>query len=206
MTEKILIVDDHKLFSDGLSKLLREEFIVSDQVYKGNLVFGSIKQNKPDLILLDINLSKLNGLDLAEKIKKCWPEIKIAMVSMYSKPSLIKRAKKLGLEGYFLKNTDINDLKTGVRKILQGETSFISEEPNITIIPFDDFQKKNLLTPREIEIIRLFKEGLDNKQISKKLAISYDTVKTHRKNIYAKLNISNIGELIQFAYQNNLQL
>lgn len=204
MKTKILIVDDHKLFSDGLSQMLKEEFIITDQVYNGNLVFNSIKQNKPDLMLLDINLSKLNGLDIAKKVRNCCPEIKIAMVSMYQKPALIKRAKKLGLEGYFLKNTDIDELRLGIYKILQGETSYIFEDPNIAIVPLDDFQKKNLLTPREIEVIGLLKEGYNNKKISEQLDISYDTAKTHRKNIYAKLNISNIGELIQFAYQNNL--
>ncbi|MBD2754166.1 response regulator [Spirosoma validum] len=206
---RILLIDDHRLFNDGLKLLLNEQpdLTVCGQVFRATDVVTAVNTLQPDLILLDVNLQGVNGIDLAKKISSAFQSIRIIMLTMYDQPKLLEETRKAGLHGYLLKDTTTPELLNAIRSVLQGKTSFddailtgrLSEDAF-----GDDFARRLNLTFREVEIIKLIIAGLTNEQIAEELGISVFTVKTHRKNIHFKLGITNVAELIQFAIKNGL--
>ena len=206
MKYKVLIADDHTLFSEGIRELLSDTFDVVAQVYDGKEVLPAIFLKKPDVILLDINLPSINGFDLAQKIKKSFVLIKIIFLSMYDETKFIEQSKQLQVHGYMLKHSTKEELIKGINMVLSGLNYY---DPKLQQIErnlhHDDlFVKQFSLTPREVEIIRLIKIGLNTGKIAVKLFLSVETVKTHRKNIYFKLNIKKVAELIAFAEKNGI--
>lgn len=207
---KILLIDDHKIFNDGLKSLLNEQpnFAVCAQVFQARDVFFTIQSHNPELILLDINLQGISGIDLGKKIVADFPKIKVMVLTMYNQSKLLEEVRQAGLHGYLLKDATTPELLMAIQSVLAGNCYF---DPNVTKAellsddPFgDDFARRLNLTFREVEIIRLIKEGLTNEQIADELNLSFFTIKTHRKNIYFKLGINNVAELIQFATKHNL--
>lgn len=207
---KILLIDDHKIFNDGLKSLLNEQpdFTVCAQVFQAKDVFFSIQSHNPDLIILDINLQGINGIDLGKKIVNDFPKIKVMILTMYNQSKLLEEAKEAGLHGYLLKDATTPELLTALQTVLVGNPYFdtkVAKEELLTEDTFgDDFARRLNLTFREVEIIRLIKEGLTNEQIAERLSLSFYTIKTHRKNIHFKLGINNVAELIQFATKHQL--
>lgn len=207
---KILLIDDHHIFNDGLKRLINEQpdLEVSGQVYHTKDVFFAIENNRPNLILLDINLQGSNGIDLGKKIIELYPLIKIIVLTMYNQPKLLEETNKVGLHGYLLKDTTTEKLLKGIKTVLSGGTYFdkavTSFNQNKDNTFTDDFAQKLNLTFREIEIISLIKQGLTNEQISERLNLSFFTIKTHRKNIHFKLGLTNVAELIEFAIRNGI--
>jgi DNA-binding NarL/FixJ family response regulator len=207
---KILLIDDHKIFNDGLKSLLNEQpnFTVCAQVFQARDVFFTIQSHNPELIVLDINLQGISGIDLGKKIVADFPKIKVMVLTMYNQSKLLDEVRQAGLHGYLLKDATTPELLMAIQSVLAGNSYF---DPNVTKAellsddPFgDDFARRLNLTFREVEIIRLIKEGLTNEQIAEELNLSFFTIKTHRKNIYFKLGINNVAELIQFATKHNL--
>jgi DNA-binding NarL/FixJ family response regulator len=206
---KILLVDDHHLFSDGITGLLQSEgsFQVVGQVYDGNHVLPTVHQKSPDLILLDANLPNVSGKDLAEKIKANFPKIKIMVLTMYDESQLVREFQKIGVEGYLLKNSTKNELLSAIFRIMEGETVFdgkLSPVSSVQAFAGDEFQKRYLLTPRELEILRLIRKGHSSQAIADLTSLSLMTVKTHRRNIHFKLKTETTADLIRFAMENNL--
>jgi len=207
---KILLVDDHHIFNDGLKRLIDEQpgLTVCGQVYHAKELFHSIENQRPDLILLDINLQGANGIDLGKQIKDLFPYIKIIVLTMYNQPKLLEETRKAALNGYLLKDATTSQLLEGIRAVLAGGSCFDKAVLNFssnTEGPFiDDFAQKLNLTFREIEIIRLIKIGFTNEQIAEQLHLSFFTIKTHRKNIHFKLGLNNVAELIEFAVRNGI--
>lgn len=207
---KILLIDDHKIFNDGLKSLLNEQpnFAVCAQVFQAKDVFFSIQSHNPDLIILDINLQGINGIDLGKKIVADFPKTKVMILTMYNQSKLLEEAKEAGLHGYLLKDATTPELLTALQTVLAGNPYFdtkVAKEELLTEDTFgDDFARRLNLTFREVEIIRLIKEGLTNEQIAERLSLSFYTIKTHRKNIHFKLGINNVAELIQFATKHQL--
>ncbi|UFH52897.1 response regulator transcription factor [Spirosoma sp. KNUC1025] len=207
---RILLIDDHRLFNDGLKLLIDEQpdLIVCGQVFRSTDALSVISTQQPNLILMDVNLQGVNGIDLGKKIIIDFPAIKVIILTMYNQAKLLEEARKAGLHGYLLKETTTPELLAGIRSVLLGDTVFDS---NVTGQPApaedtfgDDFARRLNLTFREVEIIKLIKDGLTNEQIGEALSISVFTVKTHRKNIHFKLDISNVAELIQFAIKHGI--
>jgi DNA-binding NarL/FixJ family response regulator len=168
-------------------------------------VLYEIQKTSPQLLFLDINLPDGNGLELAKIIVKDFPQIKIILLTMYDDMMLLKEAKKVGVQGYILKNTSKKVLLQAVKTVMEGYTFFdesISKESEPT--NREDISKKYSLTEREIEIVRYVKEGLDSYQIADKMYLSYHTIKTHRRNIHFKLGTSTTSELIKFANENGI--
>lgn len=202
---KILLIDDHKIFNDGLKSLLNEQpdFTVCAQVFQAKDVFFTIQSHNPDLIILDINLQGINGINLGKKIVADSPTTKVMVLTMYNQPKLLEEARQAGLHGYLLKDVTTPELLKGIRSILSGDVCFdnkVAKAEILTVDPFgDDFARRLNLTFREVEIIKLIKEGLTNEQIAERLGVAFFTIKTHRKNIYFKLGINNVAELIEFA-------
>lgn len=204
----ILIADDHPLFADGLTKLLNDEgdMQVWNIVSNGRALIDMVRDNQPNLILLDINMPLLNGLDAVKNIKHDYPKIKILMLSTYGEEHLIEKAKSYGANGYLLKNANKEELLQAIRLIAAGQSSFpyrINTSQN-NFDEADNFLKKFNLTKRELQIIELIKKGLTNIQIANTIQLSIYTIETHRKNIMHKLKLNSPAALIKFIMENNL--
>lgn len=209
MKTKIIIADDHLLLTDGLEQILNSvpDFEVIAKVANGKLLMQVLNTVLPDLILLDINMPYMNGLEAAKEIRRRMPAIKIVFLSMYFDAKLIASAKENGVKGFILKDIIAPLLKEKLIHIANGGTSFDLPFPQIAteaVWQQDDFANELKLSAREIEIIKLIKLGKGNKQISAELGLSTYTIETHRKNIYRKLNLKGVGELIQFASDHNI--
>ena len=204
----IIIADDHPLFSDGLMKLLNDEkdMQVVNVATNGRLLIDMVRNTQPDLILLDINMPLLNGLDAVKNIKQDYPKIKILMLSTYGEEHLIEKAKSYGANGYLLKNANKEELLQAIRLIAAGQSSF-PYRVNTAQNNFDDddtFIKKFNLTKRELQMLGLIKQGLTNMQIANAIQLSIYTVETHRKNIMHKLKLNSPTALMKFIIENNV--
>jgi len=206
MSTQILIADDHVLFNDGLKSLMEEErdLEICGQVFCGSEVMNFIQTHRTDLILLDLNLPRITGLELVGLIKENYPEVKILVISMYTDKQFVNECINRGVPGYILKNASKSELLDAIRKVNAGEEYY---DPKLRISNRhndDSFSKKFSLTKRELEILCLIKDKNTNQQIADQLFLSVFTVETHRRNINLKLGIKNPSDLIHFIYQNNI--
>ncbi len=206
---KILLVDDQLLFSNGLSLLLNQHpgFTVCGQIPTASQLLAAIHRLSPQIVLLDINLGGTNGIDLGKTLLQEFSEIKVLILTMYNHVKLLEQTRRAGLHGYLLKDNDPAELVAGIETVLAGGTVF---DPRVLLPetdkdPFgDDFAQRLQLTFREVDIIRLIRDGLTNDQMADRLSISVFTVKTHRKNIHTKLGLTNMADLIQFANRHGI--
>jgi DNA-binding NarL/FixJ family response regulator len=206
MKYKIIVVDDHKLFNEGIKRILATDFEVVAQIYDGKEAVHAIHKYNPDLVLLDINLPNRKGLEIGQEIKKDFQNTKVVFLSMYSEAGFIQAAKAMNADGYILKDSESTDLIEAVTKILQGEIFY---DPKLDTQKYnlhhdDYFAKTYSLSKREVEIISFVKNGFSSEEIAQKLFLSFETVRSHRKNIYLKLGINKLSDLIQFANEHNL--
>ena len=196
---KCIIVDDHQLFIDGLSRILADlsDFKIVGIYNDSADLISHIKEKSVDLILLDIQLnSEMNGLELCKEVRKVNTQVKIILISMIQSPHILKEAERNGANGFIPKTIDAGILKDLIIKICNGTNNFYSEGTSNEVI--------NMLTDREMEIIHLIKQGYKTKTIAEKLFLSDYTVETHRKNILRKLQLTSASELIAYAYENQL--
>lgn len=204
---KLLLVDDHELFNDGLKSLLafEEHLDIVGQVFDGKDVIYNVQKHTPDIVFLDINLPHRNGMDIAKEILKDFSATKVILLTMYEDQSMIKEAKKVGVQGYILKNSSKKELLQGIYVVFEGKNYFDEKiKKDADFINKDDFAKKFTLTDREIEIIKAVKEGRSSQEIADMMFLSYLTIKTHRRNIHFKLGTSTTPELIKFAAENGI--
>jgi DNA-binding NarL/FixJ family response regulator len=209
---RILIADDHQIVSDGLKNILKdiEGLRVVASASNGEEAVEICKTLTIDIVLMDIDMPKLTGIEATKLIKAQFNHIKILVLSMHNEKGVIQNAVDAGADGYLLKNTNQNELINAIKKICEGE-KFFSSDVTMTLLSkggvSDSNEDKELvesLTEREIEILKLISEGLSNKEIGDKLFISHRTVDTHRTNLMKKLNVHNIEDLIRFALKNKL--
>lgn len=206
MKYKIIVIDDHKLFNEGIKRILDNDFDVVAQVFDGKEAIHAIQKYNPDLILLDINLPNRKGLEIGQEIKKDFQNTKVVFLSMYAEAGFIQAAKAMNADGYILKDSESTDLIEAVSKILQGEVFY---DPKLDTQKYnlhhdDYFAKTYSLSKREVEIISFIKNGFSSEEIAQKLFLSFETIRSHRKNIYLKLGINKISELILFANEHSL--
>lgn len=201
----IVIADDHLLFADGVEQIVNNmpNYRVVGKASNGKELLNILKETSADLILLDINMPFVNGLEAFQRIKILYPQTKIIFLSMYMDSKIVHNAKEAGLNGFIQKAVTAPQLKERIIEVMNGGTCF--EE--VKVIPDKRLVDGRLvdqvkLSGREIEIIKLLKEGLLNKEISGVLGLSIYTIETHRKNIYKKLKLKGLGELIQYANDN----
>jgi DNA-binding NarL/FixJ family response regulator len=164
-----------------------------------------LKQHKIDLILLDINLPDVSGIDLCKKIGKEFPQIKILGISTFSERSYISRMIENGASGYLIKSASSSEIEDAIKTVLEGKIYLNVSMGHLlrplSIVPDDNLPK---LTKREKEILTLIAEGFTNNQIAEKLFISPLTVDSHRKNLLTKLNVNNTASLVRVAIENRL--
>ncbi|MBY0477188.1 MAG: response regulator transcription factor [Chitinophagaceae bacterium] len=198
-TIRILIVDDHPFFSEGLINALGSypEYIVVAAIQNGNDVASAIKQYEPDILILDLNLPGTNGVALFPRLKKDFPALKIMILSMYMPADIRMQPEKELIDGYVVKNSGTDVLITALHELASGNRYFDPIIKSSNHHSGDDFSRKLKLSSRETEILQLLKEGYSNKEISQKLFLSELTVKTHRKNIMAKMDAKNIADLLR---------
>ena len=207
MPTSVFIIDDHPVVVAGLNSLLSQlkNTEVAGAVSNAFEAIPFLKTNPVDVILLDINLPDVSGIDLCKKINKEFPAIKILGISTFSERSYISRMIENGASGYLIKSASAEEIAEAIETVLQGKIYLsISIEHvlrPLSITPADTLPP---LTKREKEILGHIAEGLTNNQIADKLFISPLTVDTHRKNLLTKLNVNNTASLIRLAVENRL--
>ena len=207
---KIGIVDDHPLFLDGLMAMFNghEEFEVVTIAVTGIETLSYINQNKIDILISDINMPNMNGIELCEKVKKLKPEIGILIISMHEEPKIIKEAINAGANGYLFKNSNKATILTAVSHVAKGGF-YISNEVKQKL-ENNKASESNLtssipsLSIREKEVLQLVSKGLTTDQIADRLCISHHTVLSHRKNLLLKFDVNNTAGLVKKAIDTNL--
>jgi len=204
----LIIADDHTLFIDGLKQLLKDEadMKIIEVANNGRELLDILTTHKADIVLLDINMPVLNGLDTARYIKQSYSNFKIILLSTYNDEHLIEKAKKLGANCYLLKTTNKDELLQTIRLVFNGQACFPYRQPALRN-EFDDndyFLKQFNITKREMEILLLLKRNNTNQQIADSLFLSIYTVETHRKNIMHKLGLNSPGALVKFIIEKGI--
>lgn len=211
MKIKVLIADDHQLFREGLVNLLfsAPDIEVISQAEDGVQAIEKAKHFKPDVILIDIAMPNMNGIDATKQLKKELPEIKVIAVSMHSDRQYVKGVLEAGADGYLLKNCTYRQLTDAIKSVHEGK-KFLSED--ITELVIDGYLNYSGndddgyagLSEREKEIFKLFAEGKTTREISEKLFISVKTVGTHKQHILEKLDIKTNADMIKYALKKGL--
>ncbi len=208
----LILADDHHLIIDGISKLLEDEADINivGCCCNGNEVLEILPKINVDVLMLDLDMPVMNGLQCAEIVKKQYPEVKIAILTMHQEKALIQRFIEFGVNGYFLKTIQKKELVRALKAIAGGRDYFppdvtkalIQKQKFVTDLTQSPLLEE--LTNRELEIVRLVAQGFSNNEIGKKLFISPRTADTHRTNIMRKLDLHNVAEIVRFAFQNKL--
>lgn len=207
---KIIIVDDHPMIIEGIKSLFKKEkkinFIHESNCAEDALDY--IRKNTVDMLITDISMPGMSGIELTQIIKREFPHIKVLVLTMFNDPDIINDILQSEAEGYILKNTGKRELLTAINKIMDNGTYYSNGALNIMLT---HYRKKSIpdtakgeLTPRELEILKLVCEEFTTIDIAEKLFISPRTVDTHRKNILEKSNSETIVGLIKYAFANNI--
>jgi len=199
----ILIVDDHKLIRDTWSFILNSDprFQVIAETDSGKSAIELAESNQPNIILMDINMSPMNGFEATKEIRKISPESKIIGVSMHSQPAYAKKMLQVGAMGYITKNSSKEEMIGAITEVAQGNKYICHEVKAILseqILEDNEKPDINMLSQREVEIIDLIKQGQSSKEIALQLSITLKTVEVHRHNILKKLNLKNTAALVNF--------
>lgn len=208
----VVIVDDHKLIREMWAKMFASDKEIEITGESGTLdeAIEMIKIKRPDIVLLDINLANASGLDAVPQIRKFSPGTRIIAVSMHNQPAYVKKMLKLGAKGYVTKNSSHDEMFKAIEEVMKGRVYVCTEIKDI----LSDQALNNEpagpdakdLSLREIEIIRLIKNGLSSKEISSQLVITTRTVEVHRHNILKKLKLKNTASLINFINTTDLTI
>lgn len=205
---RILLADDHTLVSDGFRKLLEPEFEVVGTVGDGRALLKAAEELKPDLVLVDVGMPLLNGLDAARQLKKSMPKLKIIFLTMNPDSDVAREALRIGASGYLLKNSRGDEFLRAVRDVVKG-TSYVT--PQIRQEMEERFirdpkaaNRPRHLTARHREILQMLAEGRSPKEIAFILDISVRTVRFHKYEIMKELGIASNAELVQYAIKHSL--
>ncbi|NCC73015.1 MAG: response regulator transcription factor [Sphingobacteriia bacterium] len=211
---RILLVDDHQIVRDGIISLLQGEsrFVIAGQAENGVEALEKIEKFSPDLVILDINMPVMNGLECAKVVTEKFPDVRILTLTMLSEQEHIKNMLAAGVGGYILKSSGREELITAINTVMEGKNYFSEEVKNV--IMMEMVKKKNTtgkiigdpipLTPRELDVLNLIVDELTNHEIAEKLFISVRTVDAHRRNLLEKTGSRNTAGLVKFAIENNL--
>ncbi|CAH0994279.1 Oxygen regulatory protein NreC [Emticicia aquatica] len=206
----ILIVDDHQILLDGIESMLQGvgDFIVVGKCSDGNSALDFLNNNQVDVLLTDLYMPKMTGIELTQKVKKRFPEVKILALSVSYDVSIVHDLMDAGISGFIIKTIGREELIEAIQQIAKGNIYFsreVSNEILRSLSTRNESEEENYhLTEREIEIVKLIAQEFSNSVIAKKLCISERTVETHRKNIYRKTNTKTIVGLIKYAVERRL--
>lgn len=207
---KVIIVDDHTLFRNGLRILINtmEDYQVVGEASNGKQFLDLLETDIPDLVLLDINMPVMDGIEAATIAQRLYPELKIITLSMYGEEDYYYKMVNAGVKGFVLKNSDIKEVKTALDVVYDGGSFFSSELLQNLVNSLKSSSKSKEshaeLSEREMEILILICQGLSNQEIGDKLFISKRTVDKHRANILEKSESKNTAQLVVYAIKNKL--
>lgn len=208
---KILIVDDHRIIRDGLRKLLETDgrYKVVGEAADGSTAVTAAKRLLPDVVLMDISMPVLNGIEATRRILSEMEDVKIIILSMHSDKRFIEDVFKIGAHGYLLKECAFDELISAVEVVARNQYYLSSNITNIVMKDFINNLKESKspfsqLSSREIEVIQHISEGKTTAQIAELLNLSIKTVESHRRNIMTKLELNNMAELIKYAIREGL--
>ena len=212
MSIRVILADDHAIVRDGLCRSMQQEedMEVIAQAANGNEAVKLAQTQKPDIVIMDVSMPDLNGIEATRAIAAQCPEVRVLVLSMHARKSFIAEMFRAGAKGYLLKDCEFDELAQAVRIVAEGK-AYIS--PAVTDMVIDAYTHQSssteysvfsVLTPREREVLQLLAEGNSTKQIAQRLFISPKTVEVHRLKIMDKLNLNNVAQLTKYAVQEGL--
>ncbi|WP_338868183.1 response regulator transcription factor [Spirosoma sp. SC4-14] len=203
---RLLLADDHPLLLDGLRNVLSDlpDVELLPSVNNGHQLLDVLYRHPVDMVLLDLNMPKTDGLTALKQIRRDFPSVKVIVFTSYNQPQHMREVQALGAMGYLLKTTDAPTLKAAVRQVWEGKPWFSYLPTSSAASPIDTFMQKHQLTKREIEIIQQIVGGRTTRQIADLLCVSEFTVNAHRRNIARKLGIDTPVGLANFAREQGL--
>lgn len=203
---RLIIADDHQVLLDGFNAIFDQidDIEVVATAQNGKEVLNLLKTQQTDVILMDINMPVLNGVEACKKITKSYPGIKVIALTMYDQQSYFKRMIQYGAKGYLLKNDKADEIESAIRKVVEGGIYVSSQlQSMLTSIDFISGKKSSMMgfeiSDREKEVLSHIAEGRTDQEISKLLFISFHTVNSHRKNLLLKMGAKNTAELVKKA-------
>lgn len=209
---KLLIADDHEMILDGYRLLLSQEEsieVIAQAKTGKEVIEKAYSAAELDLIILDINMPGKDGIEVTKELKSSFPEIKILIVTMYSRKEFVRNLMEIGVDGYILKNSGKKELLAAIESLGKGEPYYARQ---VTDLMIKSYQKHRIfdspldieMSEREKDIIRLIADGLSTIEIGEKLFLSTHTISTHRKNILSKLNVKNSAGVIRYGIQTGI--
>lgn len=205
---QVLLVDDHAILRDGLKTLIAQEddMEVLGEATGSTELMEMLPKLKPEIIMMDINMQQMNGIELTRWVKSNYSSIKIIILTMYNNDEYFMAAIREGADGYLLKDSPSKDVIDAIRTVASGESVIppAMTKKLMAMHKQDNSEEDNSLTPREMEVLLALVEGLSNKDIASRLYISDKTVKIHVSNIFKKFDVKSRSQAIIFAVQNNL--
>lgn len=214
MTLRILVADDHRIFREGLCAMLRSQadLDVIAEAEDGRLALKLALDLKPDVVVMDLGMPSLNGVEATRRIVSESPAVRVLALSMHSDKRFVSGALSAGASGYLLKDCAFEELSTAIRTVAAGKAYLSPAVAHLVVEGFvrhaggDESQKPGLaqLTPREREVLQLIAEGRTVAEIAEILAVSQKTVETHRQQIKAKLNLQSVAQLTKYAIREGL--
>lgn len=207
---KVMLVDDHELMREGLGQLLELEsgIKIITQAKNGSEAIEKAISHKPDVVLLDINMPDMNGIEVLKRFKDLGIKSKVIMLTIHEEIEYLLETMKIGVDGYLLKDSDFDSLIEAIRTVYRGDIYIQSSLLEALEEDIDDnevLDKINALSKREYEVLLLISEGLSNRDISERLFISEKTVKNHVSNIFKKIDVNDRMNAAIFAYKNNIK-
>jgi len=210
---RVLLAEDHVLVSEGLTKLLEDDFCLVGTVVDGRALIQAVQKLSPDIAIIDISLPLLNGLEAARQIKKCEPQTKIVFLTMHAEDEYIKEAFQTGASGYILKSSATAELVFALHEVHRGNT-YISPSIAQTVLAQSlstvaspsknrEINRKDL-TPRQMEVLQLIAEGKSNKDIAVILSLAVKTVEFHKSRIMLELSLKTTSELTKYAISHGI--
>ena len=211
---KLLFADDHEIVREGLRSLLKahRDWEIVGEAADGRQAVALVKELKPDIVILDISMPLLDGLEATRQILKIRPQTKVLILTMHESDSLIRDILAVGARGYILKTDVGNDLVAAVESLRRNKTFFTSRVSQIVLNshlkgdsrPSDSDSAGTRLTPRQREVVQLLAEGNSSKEVAVALDLSVKTADTHRANIMRKLNLHSVAEVVRYAIRNEI--
>lgn len=202
---RIALADDHKMFAKGIASLLEDDddLRIEGVFSNGLQLLDFLKSNEVDVVLTDMNMPLLDGAGVIEAVKRLNPDLKVIVLSMYDDEAIFIKCQKLGADAFILKNSDSDELIYTIKEVHEG--SHIMNFQKVLSQNLDDrytdyYKQKFKLSKRELQLVRMIKLGMTNREVAEELHLSIHTVEAHRKKIHAKLGVSSIAELVKKAF------
>lgn len=203
---KILIADDHEILASGMSSILskKEELEILGTVSNGQEVLDYLAKNEVDVVIMDLNMPVLNGIEATEIIKKSFPKTKVLILSMFDREGYIQNALDVGVDGYVLKNVSEEEIISAVKRLMEGKTYFsqdVMAKMALKMRVYGESEGGIKLTDTERKILQLLSEGDTSGEISDKLDLASNTIASYRKLLLQKFEAKNVSHMVKMAYE-----